>query len=57
MTLATNKLRILGKRKDPVTGEFSPMVKQPIAQPKPKPAKKTGQQAKRPARPSPLGPI
>jgi hypothetical protein len=43
MTFATNKLRILGKKKDPVTGEFSPMSKQPIAQPKPKPAKKTGQ--------------
>ncbi len=39
MTVATNKLRILGKKKNPVTGEFSPnMVKEP--EPKPKPAKK-----------------
>jgi hypothetical protein len=42
MTFATNKLRILGKTKNPVTGEFSPAVKQPVAQPKPKPAKKSG---------------
>ena len=42
MAFATDKLRILGKTKDPVTGEFSPevvkVVKEP--EPKPKPAKK-----------------
>lgn len=37
---ATNKLRILGKTKDPVTGEFSPALKQPAPKPKPKPTKK-----------------
>ncbi len=46
MTLATNKLRILGKTKNPVTGEFSPtqfpprFVKGPVVSPKLKPAKK-----------------
>jgi hypothetical protein len=30
MPLATNKSRILGKTKDPVTGEFSPKVKAPL---------------------------
>ncbi len=46
MTIATNKLRILGKTKNPVTGEFSPtafpprFVKGPVAEPKPKPTKK-----------------
>jgi hypothetical protein len=37
MTLATNKLRILGKKKNRVTGEFSPKV---VKEPQPKPAKK-----------------
>jgi hypothetical protein len=47
MTIATNKLRILGKTKNPVTGEFSPielpprLVKGPVVQPKPKSAKKS----------------
>jgi hypothetical protein len=40
MTFATNKLRILGKKKNPVTDEFSPAVKQPVEPPKQKPAKK-----------------
>jgi hypothetical protein len=40
MPFAMNKLRILGKTKDPVTGEFKPAVKQPVAPPKPKPEKK-----------------
>lgn len=45
MTFATNKLRILGKKKDPVTGEFSPeVVKESQSkqepEPKLKPAKK-----------------
>jgi hypothetical protein len=41
MTFATNKLRILGKTKNPVTGEFSQkVVKDPQPKPKPKPAKK-----------------
>ncbi len=41
MAFATNKLRILGKTKSPVTGEFSPkVVKEPVVQPKPKPRKK-----------------
>ncbi len=45
MPFATNKLRILGKKKNPVTGEFSPeVVKEPQSkeepEPKPKPAKK-----------------
>jgi hypothetical protein len=43
MPFATNKLRILGKKKNPVTGEFSPeVVKEPQSkeepEPKPKPA-------------------
>jgi hypothetical protein len=38
MAFATNKLRILGKEKDPKTGEFSPKVlKWPVTPPKPKP--------------------
>jgi hypothetical protein len=42
MAFATNKLRILGKTKDGVTGEFPPtVVKEQVAQPKPKPVKKT----------------
>jgi hypothetical protein len=48
MTFASNKLRILGKKKNPVTGEFSPevvkepqqVVKEPQPKPQPKPAKK-----------------
>jgi hypothetical protein len=36
MTLATDKMRILGKTKNPVTGEFSSTVRQPVAPPKPK---------------------
>jgi hypothetical protein len=40
MAFATNKLRILGKTKNPVTGEFSPtVVKAP--EPKPKPTRKS----------------
>jgi hypothetical protein len=42
MTIATNKLRILGKSKSPKTGEFSSkVVKEPVAEPKPKPTKKS----------------
>jgi hypothetical protein len=47
MALATNKLRILGKTKNPVTGEFSPTLplpksaKGPAVLPKLKPAKKS----------------
>jgi hypothetical protein len=42
MPLATNKLRILGKTKNPVTGEFSSnVVKAPVTQPKSKPEKKS----------------
>ncbi len=38
MTLATDKMRILGKKKDPVTGEFSSAaVKQQVVTPKAKP--------------------
>lgn len=41
MTIATNKLRILGKPKPPQTGEFSSkVVKEQVAGPKGKPAKK-----------------
>jgi hypothetical protein len=46
MTIASNKLRILGKTKNPVTGEFSPtqfpprFVKGPVAAPKLKTTKK-----------------
>ena len=39
MTIATNKLRILGEKKNPVTGEFSPKVAKPQL-PKAKPTKK-----------------
>jgi hypothetical protein len=42
VALATNKLKILGKNKNSVRGEFSPKVgKKPIEQPKPKPKKKS----------------
>ena len=46
MTIATNKMRILGETKDPVTGEFTPtgfppqIAKGPVVQPKRKPEKK-----------------
>jgi hypothetical protein len=40
MAFATDKLRILGKTKSPVTGEFSPNVVKEPPPPKPKPLKK-----------------
>jgi hypothetical protein len=41
MTIATGKIRILGKPKPPQTGEFSSkIVKEPTAGPKQVPAKK-----------------
>jgi hypothetical protein len=46
MTLATNKMRILGKTKNPVTGEFSPSVQQPVGSVKPKP-KPSGKASKK----------
>lgn len=40
--MATRNLRILGKPKPPQTGKFSSKaVKEPVAQPNPKPAKKS----------------
>jgi len=40
MPIATNKMRILGEKKDPNTGAFTSDVKQPVVTPKPKPGKK-----------------
>jgi hypothetical protein len=40
--MATSKLRILGKPKPPQTGKFSSkIVKEPVAERNPKPAKKS----------------